>query len=62
MRNEIAAALVADAARRFAIARAQRVERNRAEIARIAAEDGNEMEPIYRAQDAAHEARYGPRD
>lgn len=25
-------------------------------------DEGNELEPIYRAQDSAHEARYEPRD
>lgn len=28
----------------------------------VPADGGNEMENIYRAQDAAHESRYGPRD
>lgn len=36
--------------------------RNQYEAGPDVDDDGNELEPIYRAEDARHEANYGPRD
>lgn len=55
MRHEIALALAADMERREAAA-------DRANQRREVEREENEMEAIYRAQDAAHEARYGRYD